>query len=70
MSKQTPVCKPLYNLLPTDIDGSDCLTELALGMCWSRSHARDEVWPQIDSVLWKLPHHPWGILQFDRRHLL
>jgi starch phosphorylase len=63
MHKQTPVCKPLYNLLPKDIEGLDCLTELALDMCWSWNHATDEVWRHLDPVLWELTHHPWDVLQ-------
>ena len=30
MSKQTRVCKPLYGLLPADVEGIDTLAELAL----------------------------------------
>ena len=63
MSKQTPACKPLYNLLPMDVEGFDCLTELALDMRWSWNHATDEVWRQLDPVLWELTHHPWDVLQ-------
>ncbi len=29
MSKQTPVSKPIYSLLPTDVEGFDSLVELA-----------------------------------------
>jgi hypothetical protein len=35
MSKQTPVSKPIYSLLPTDVEGFDSLAELALDMRWS-----------------------------------
>jgi len=63
MSKQTPVCKPLYSLLPADIEGFDCLTELALDMRWSWDHVTDEVWRRLDPVLWELTHHPWDVLQ-------
>ncbi len=63
MSKQTPVSKPIYSLLPTDVEGFDSLTELALDMRWSWNHATDEVWRQLDPVLWELTHHPWDILQ-------
>jgi len=63
MSKQTRVCKPLYSLLPTDIEGFDCLVELALDMRWSWNHATDEVWQQLDPVLWEQTHHPWAVLQ-------
>jgi starch phosphorylase len=49
--------------LSTDIDGFDSLTELALDMRWSWNHAADEIWRQLDPVLWELTHHPWDVLQ-------
>ncbi len=42
MSKQTRVTHPIYNLLPTEIEGFDSLAELALDMRWSWNHATDE----------------------------
>jgi starch phosphorylase len=49
--------------LSTDIDGFDSLTELALDMRWSWNHAADDIWRQLDPVLWELTHHPWDVLQ-------
>jgi len=49
--------------LSTDIDGFDSLSELALDMRWSWNHAADEIWRQLDPVLWDLTHHPWDVLQ-------
>lgn len=63
MSKQTRVGHPLYNLLPTEIEGFDSLAELALDMRWSWNHATDEVWRQLDSVLWEITQNPWVVLQ-------
>ena len=63
MSEQTPVSQPIYSLLPTDVEGFDSLAELALDMRWSWNHATDEVWRQLDPVLWELTHHPWVVLQ-------
>jgi len=63
MSEQTRVSHPLYNLLPTEIDGFDSLAELALDMRWSWNHATDEVWRQLDPRLWEFTHNPWGVLQ-------
>jgi starch phosphorylase len=63
LSKQTPVSKPTSSLLPTDIEGFDSLAQLALDMRWSWNHATDEVWRQLDPVLWELTHHPWDVLQ-------
>jgi starch phosphorylase len=63
MSKQTRVSHPIYNLLPTEIDGFDSLAELALDMRWSWNHATDEVWRQLDPELWEITHNPWVVLQ-------
>ncbi len=63
MSKQTPVSKPIYSLLPTDAEGFDSLAELALDMRWSWNHVTDEVWRQFDPDLWDLTHNPWAVLQ-------
>ena len=63
MSDQTPVSKPSHSILPTDVEGFDSLAELALDMRWSWNHATDEVWRQLDPVLWELTHHPWDVLQ-------
>jgi starch phosphorylase len=57
------VSNPLYSLLPTEVDGFDSLTELALDMRWSWNHAADEVWRQLDPALWNLTHNPWVVLQ-------
>jgi starch phosphorylase len=35
MNKQTRATHPIYNLLPTEIEGFDSLAELALDMHWS-----------------------------------
>lgn len=67
MSQQTPACKPLYSLLPADLEGFDCLTALALDMRWSWDHATDRIWRQLDPVLWDLTHHPWDVLQTASR---
>ncbi|MGA7826197.1 MAG: DUF3417 domain-containing protein, partial [Geobacteraceae bacterium] len=63
MSKHTRVSHPLYNLLPTEIEGFDSLAELALDMRWSWNHATDEVWRQLDPALWDLTQNPWVVLQ-------
>jgi starch phosphorylase len=63
MSRQTPVSKPLYSLLPADVEGFDSLAELALDLRWSWSHAADNVWQQLDPDLWELTHNPWAVLQ-------
>jgi starch phosphorylase len=63
MSQQTRVSHPIYNLLPTEIEGFDSLAELALDMRWSWNHATDEVWRQLDPELWEITHNPWVVLQ-------
>ncbi len=63
MSDQTRVSHPIYNFLPTEIEGFDSLAELALNMRWSWNHATDEVWRQLDPILWEITHNPWVVLQ-------
>lgn len=70
MSEQTRIGHPKELLLPTDIEGFDSLTELALDMRWSWNHATDQAWRQLDPVLWELTHSPWGILQTVSREKL
>ena len=48
MSKQIRASHPIYNLLPTEIEGFDSLAELALDLHWSWTHATDEVWRQLE----------------------
>jgi starch phosphorylase len=63
MSKQTRVSHPIYNLLPTEIEGFNSLAELALDMRWSWNHATDDVWRELDPELWEITHNPWVVLQ-------
>jgi starch phosphorylase len=55
--------KIVHYLLPSDIEGLDFLKELALDMRWSWNHAADEIWRQLDPVLWNMTHNPWVVLQ-------
>src|SRR5450759_4187830 len=63
MKEKTDIKKPVYSLLPSDLDGVDSLAELALDMRWSWDHSADEVWRQLDPALWDLTHNPWVVLQ-------
>jgi len=63
MDKQTRVSHPIYNLLPTEIEGFDSLAELSLDMRWSWNHATDKIWRQLDPELWEITHNPWVVLQ-------
>ena len=74
MDKQRTYSSPQHIFLPMDIEGFDSLAELALDMRSSWNHAADEVWKEIDPILWELTHNPWLVLQtvaHDRlEHLL
>ncbi len=69
MNEQTNVNK-LYSFLPTEVDGFDSLAELALDMRWSWCHYADEVWRQLDPVLWDFTRNPWIVLQTVSRDKL
>ena len=70
MSKRKRVSHPIYNLLPTEVEGFDSLATLALDMRWSWNHAGDEVWRQLDPELWETTHNPWVVLQTISRDQL
>jgi starch phosphorylase len=70
MSERTSVGKPMYSLLPTDVEGFDSLAELALDMRWSWNHASDDVWRQLDPGLWESTQNPWVVLQTVSRDKL
>jgi starch phosphorylase len=63
MNNQTRASHPIYDLLPTEIEGFNSLAELALDMRWSWNHATDEVWRQLDPELWEITQNPWVVLQ-------
>src|SRR5438094_9222151 len=63
MSERTRFSHPIYNLLPTEIEGFDSLAELALDLRWSWNHATDNAWRQLDPELWAITHNPWVVLQ-------
>jgi starch phosphorylase len=63
MSQPTRANHPIYNLLPTEIEGFDSLAELALDIHWSWKHSADRVWRQLDPELWAITHNPWVVLQ-------
>ena len=70
MTKRTRVSHPIYNLLPTEIEGFDSLAALALDMRWSWNHATDGVWRTLDPILWELTQNPWVVLQTVSRDQL
>jgi starch phosphorylase len=70
MSEQTRISHPKERLLPADVEGFDSLAELALDMRSSWNHATDQVWRQLDPVLWEITHNPWAVLQTVSREKL
>jgi glycogen phosphorylase len=70
LSEQTRVSHPIYNLLPTEIEGFDSLAELALDMRWSWNHATNGVWRALDPLLWESTRNPWVVLQTVSRDQL
>jgi starch phosphorylase len=70
MSMQTAVTHPGQRLASADVEGFDSLAELALDMRWSWNHTTDQVWRQLDPVLWALTHNPWVVLQTASREKL
>ncbi len=63
MSKQKRVVSPIHALLPFDVEGFDSLAELALDMHWYWNHSADEIWSELDPVLWETTYNPWVVLQ-------
>ncbi|ULA70052.1 MAG: Glycogen phosphorylase [Nitrospira sp.] len=63
MSTRTRVSHPIYGLLSAEIEGFDSLAELALDLRWSWNHVTDDLWRQLDPVLWAITHNPWVVLQ-------
>ena len=53
--------------MSADVEGFDSLSGLALDLRSSWNHATDQVWRQLDPVLWELTHNPWVVLQTTSR---
>jgi len=70
MSEKICLSHPKQRLLSTDVEGFGSLTELALDMRSSWNHATDQVWREMDPVLWELTHNPWVVLQTVSRQKL
>jgi len=70
MSEHMRIGHPKEFLLPTDVEGFESLAELALDLSWTWNHATDQVWRQLDPVLWELTQNPWCILQTVSRKKL
>ncbi|MEJ2683294.1 MAG: DUF3417 domain-containing protein [Candidatus Sulfobium sp.] len=70
MNEEERFSSPLYSFLPAAVAGAEPLAELALDMRWSWNHSADELWKQLDPVLWDLTHNPWVVLQTVSRDRL
>ncbi len=70
MSEQIRTSHPKARFFPADVEGFDSLAELALDMRSSWNHATDQVWRELDPVLWELTHSPWVVLQSVSREKL
>ena len=70
MSERTRIGPPKEPLLSTNVEGFDALAELALDVRSSWNHATDQIWRQLDPVLWQITHNPWAVLQTVSRETL
>ncbi len=70
MNPPDRVIHPIYGLLPTEVAGFEPLAELALDLRWSWNHGADDLWHQLDPVLWELTRNPWVVLQTVARDRL
>lgn len=54
----------MYRLLPRELPSQlQSLTELALDLRWTWTHAGDVLWRMLDEELWTKTQNPWAILQ-------
>lgn len=58
------------SLARRDVEGFEYLAELALDLRSSWNHGADDVWRQLDPVLWNCTHNPWVVLQAVSRDRL
>ena len=60
----------MHTFFNNEVEGFDSLAELALDLYWYWNHSADEVWNQLDPVLWKRTYNPWVVLQTVSRDQL
>ncbi|MGE5129231.1 MAG: alpha-glucan family phosphorylase [Sphingomonadaceae bacterium] len=54
----------MHHFLPRALpEGLEALTELALDVRWTWSHAGDALWRNLGPQVWELTRNPWAILQ-------
>ena len=63
MKEINKIKKPVYSFLRKKQKEVNILSELALDLRWSWDHSADEVWQQLDPILWESTHNPWVVLQ-------
>ena len=70
MTVPTGITHPTCSFRPTDVEGFEALAELSLDLRWSWSHVTDEIWRDLDPMLWRLTHNPCVVLQTVSRDRL
>ncbi len=70
MSEYMQIGHPKGLQLPTDVEGFDSLSELALDLRSAWNHATDQLWREMDPILWESTHNPWVVLQTVSREKL
>lgn len=54
---------PIGSHESTQMEGFSALSALALDMRWSWNHQADDIFQQLDPILWEQTHNPWVVLQ-------
>lgn len=52
-----------FTNLPSETQGGDALTKLALDLRWAWDRPAGELWGRLDPELWELTQNPWVVLQ-------
>jgi starch phosphorylase len=63
MDKPIRRSHPNHTSPSEEVDAFDDLFELAMNLQWSRNHAADEVWQQLDPAMWDFAYDQWGVLR-------
>jgi starch phosphorylase len=70
VSEQIRTIPHVYGFHSEEIEGFNSLLELAMDMHWTWNHATDDLWRQLDAVLWEQTHNPCDVLQTVSRDKL
>lgn len=63
MTEQSRIIDALLPFIPPGLEGIESLVELALDLRWSWNDYANDVWRQLDPVLWEFTHNPWVVLK-------